>query len=601
MASPKIGFVGLTHLGLCYSSASAEQGFNVFAFDQNKTRINNLLKAKTSIYEKKLEYLIKKNLGNKLKFFNNFNNLKKCDVVFISEDVPTDSGGKSNLLSLKRIIDKTIRYLKKDATLVILSQVPPGYNRKIRWNKNRLYYQVETLIFGKGISRALKPERIIVGSDNSKTTLSKSYNIFLCSFKCPIIRMNYESAELTKIAINMFLISSVSNANLLSLLCEKIGADWHDVIPALRKDKRIGRYSYIEPGLGLSGGNLERDLYTLKNLSQKLKVKDRIINSFIYSSNNHKLWVYNKLKELVLSKKRKFKISLLGLSYKENTNSIKNSASIYLLKKLKKYEVVTYDPEANIEDVSFNIIRMNSIEEAIRNADVLIIMTKWDEFSNIKKKLIISLMKGNIIIDPYGVLKKLNLEKYKFNYNRLGKKINMAFNNLFKKDTKPNRVVVLGSNGFISSAVINRLSDLNINTLNISRKEFDLENSNSVDGLSNLIDERDTILFVAANAPVKNESMLLSNFLICKNICQLLNKKKINHLIYISSDAVYKDSMKLIDEASCAEPDSLHGLMHLSREVMIQNSYNGDLCILRPTLVFGIADPHNGYGPNSFF
>ena len=177
----------------------------------------------------------------------------------------------------------------------------------------------------------------------------------------------------------------------------------------------------------------------------------------------------------------------------------------------------------------------------------------------------------------------------------------MIFNNLYDKDTTPNRVVVLGSNGFISSSVIKYLSDLNIDTLNVSRKEFDLENSNSVDLLSDLIDEKDTILFIAANAPVKNNDMLLSNLLICKNICNLLDRKKINHLIHISSDAIYKDSAKPLDETSCAEPNSLHGLMHLSREIMIKNIYSGDLCILRPTLIFGIADPHNGYGPNSFF
>ena len=421
MPNPVIGFVGLTHLGLCYSSASAEKGFNVLAFDKDKKKIHKLLKAETNIFEKKLDYLIKKNLGTKLKFFNKFDNIKKCDVVFISEDVPTDNFGKSNLLSLKKIINQTIKYLSKDATLVILSQVPPGFNRKIKWHKNRLYYQVETLIFGQAISRALKPERIIVGTANLKNITSKNYNFFLNSFKCPIIKMNYESAELTKIAINIFLISSVSNTNLLSLLCEKIGADWFDIIPALKMDKRIGKYAYIEPGLGLSGGNLERDLYTLKNLSNELKVNDQIIHSYMSSSNNHKLWVYKRLIELIQNKKDKLKISLLGLTYKENTNSIKNSASIYLLKKLRKYAVVVYDPMANIEDVKFKINRVNSISEAIKNADVLIIMTQWSEFNNIKKKLIVSQMKGNIIIDPYGTLKKLNLEKYNFNYNRLGK------------------------------------------------------------------------------------------------------------------------------------------------------------------------------------
>ena len=108
----------------------------------------------------------------------------------------------------------------------------------------------------------------------------------------------------------------------------------------------------------------------------------------------------------------------MAIIKKFRIKSFKKNKILVALNKIS----LSYGKRRILEDVSFNIIRMNSIEEAIRNADVLIIMTKWDEFSNIKKKLIISLMKGNIIIDPYGVLKKLNLEKYKFNYNRLGKK-----------------------------------------------------------------------------------------------------------------------------------------------------------------------------------
>ena len=177
----------------------------------------------------------------------------------------------------------------------------------------------------------------------------------------------------------------------------------------------------------------------------------------------------------------------------------------------------------------------------------------------------------------------------------------MNIKNLYNKNCNPKRVVVLGSNGFISSAVIRRLSSLGIETLNISRKTHDLENPNSVEKLIKLINSDDILLFVAANAPVKNNEMLRSNLLICNNICDLLQKKSVDHLIYVSSDAVYKDSDKDLNEDSCAEPSSLHGIMHLARETMLKNSYNGPICILRPTLIYGNGDPHNGYGPNRFY
>ena len=420
MSSPVLGYIGLSHLGLCYSAASAEKGFKVYSFDEDKTKVKKLINNDNYVFEKNLDKILKRRLNKNIHFYDHFQNLNKCDIVFISEDVPTDNNGKSNLNNIKKTITKATKFLNKNATLVILSQVHPGFTRKINWHKNKLYYQVETLIFGQAIHRAKKPERIIIGSNNENIHIEKNYKFFLNSFKCPILKMNYESAEITKISINFLLISNISSANFLSKMCEKVGADWLDVIPALRMDKRIGNFSYIEPGLGLSGGNLERDLFTLKKLSKNLKINDKIIDSYIHNSKKNKLWVYDKLKNLILSKKKNYKIAMLGLTYKENTNSIKNSASIFLLKKLDKKNIVVYDPKANLNNLNFKVHRVNSVSDALINADVLIIMNKWDEFFKIDKNLIYSKMKGKLIIDPFGVLKNLNLSQYGFDYKRLG-------------------------------------------------------------------------------------------------------------------------------------------------------------------------------------
>ena len=135
-------------------------------------------------------------------------------MVFISRDVPTNSKGKSNLLEIKKLIKKIVKTIKKKCNLIILCQVPPGFTRSINWLSNNLYYQVETLVFSNALERAFSPERIIIGKDPSK--MDKKYNFFLKKFKCPILEMNYESAELAKISINIFLISSVTSTNLLS-------------------------------------------------------------------------------------------------------------------------------------------------------------------------------------------------------------------------------------------------------------------------------------------------------------------------------------------------------------------------------------------------
>ena len=162
------------------------------------------------------------------------------------------------------------------------------------------------------------------------------------------------------------------------------------------------------------------------------------------------------------------------------------------------------------------------------------------------------------------------------------------------------RIVILGSGGFISGTVQEKLEKLNIPVLPISRKHLDLSKKNSFKKLLKRIKRSDRIFFAAAEAPVKNEKMLINNLLISKNVCEVIKKITPSHLLYLSSDAVYADSKGLLNEDSCVEPNSLHGIMHYAREIMLKNNYKGKICIVRPTLIYGKNDPHNGYGPNRF-
>lgn len=415
-----IAFVGMSHLGLCYSATAAEKGFKVVAFDESKNKINSYKNLEIDIHEKNLNNLIKKNINKNLFFDSNFDNLKKCRLVFLSLDVPTDSNGSSDIIFIKKFVKKIIKKISQNnCTLILLSQIPPGFTSLINWPKHRLYYQVETLIFGNAVERALKPERIIVGSYKKKI-ICKNYKFFLSNFKCPIINLNYESAELAKTAINLFLISQVSTTNFLASISEKIGADWSSIVPSLKLDKRIGKYSYLNPGLGLSGGNLERDLKTLDKISHRFNNKDKILKSLINSSRIYKMWVFDKLKTLKLNTSNK--ISILGLSYKENTSSIKNSPAINLIKKIKNFEnIVGYDPKADLlKFKQNNFLRSFTLDEALQNSEVLIIMTKWEEFKKISIKTLNNKMTGKIIIDPYGFLEKLNFSSYGYLYYKIG-------------------------------------------------------------------------------------------------------------------------------------------------------------------------------------
>ena len=171
---------------------------------------------------------------------------------------------------------------------------------------------------------------------------------------------------------------------------------------------------------------------------------------------------------------------------------------------------------------------------------------------------------------------------------------------LFEKSTLPDRVVILGSAGFVGVACHRRLETLGVPVLTLPRTELDLTAPDAGELLANLLQPEDSLLFVSAKAPVKTESMLIDNLQMASAVCEAIKKMPVQHLVYISSDAVYADSDSALNEKSCAQPGSLHGVMHLTREVMLANAWQGPLCFLRPTLIYGTDDPHNGYGPNRF-
>ena len=414
-----IGFVGLTHLGLCTLASTAKLGISTYGFDFDNKQINKINNNKLDIVEPNLNNILKK-YKNYIKISNDENIISKCDLVFLSHDVSTNSKGDSNLMIIKKYIKLIKNKIKTNRALVILCQVPPGFTRKIKSNKFDIYYQVETLIFGNAISRAQKPERIIVGKKNISNKLNIFYEKYLNLFNAPKLYMNYESAELSKIAINLMLISSISTSNTLSQISKKINADWDDISKASKLDKRIGKFSYLRPSLGLSGGNLERNLNNIIKISNNLSVDGSIFKNFLKNSNNQKLWIYNQLKKI----EKKFKINsitFLGITYKENTNSIKNSNAIYTIRKLKNIKIYVYDPVIKSSKFINKKVYFNkSIKEAIHNSKILIISTPWEEFYDIDIKLL-KQSKLKYIIDPYRVLFH-HKKNFKCEYYCLGTK-----------------------------------------------------------------------------------------------------------------------------------------------------------------------------------
>jgi UDPglucose 6-dehydrogenase len=233
--------------------------------------------------------------------------------------------------------------------------------------------------------------------------------------------MRYESAELTKIAINVFLTASVSATNMLAELCEKVGADWNEIVPTLRLDKRIGPHAYLSPGLGLAGGNLERDLQAIKTMAAENGTEAGLIDAYLTSSKYYRDWVLRKLYRRLPGDVAEPTISLWGLAYKPNTKSIKNSPALALLEALPERSVQAYDPQVELEGVVHPpLTRCPSPQEACRGADALILATAWPEFSRLDLTQVREHMRGRLVIDPFGCLDLARCRQLGFDYHKLG-------------------------------------------------------------------------------------------------------------------------------------------------------------------------------------
>lgn len=399
---PCIGFAGMSHLGLNSATATAKKGFPVIGFDPSNTLISELKQRKTSINEPQLDDLLSdKNL--KLDFTSHLTELQQCDIIYISIDVRTNDNNQSDLSAINQLIEAVSQILSQDSLLVILSQVPPGFCRQINIHSTQLYYQVETLIFGQAIDRALNPERFIIGTADPSLPLPEVFQALLHSFNCDIFPMRYESAELAKLSINLYLASSITTSNILAEICTKIGADWNEIVPTLKQDRRIGPFAYLQPGLGIAGGNIERDLAGIINIGTTHNAEVQVIRDWFKNSSYQKNWVYRCLQQHIFPQLKQPKIAILGLAYKPNTHSLKNAPSVNLLHQLKSHQIKAHDPVVT-EKIITNMQLCSTYQLAIQDADVVIILTPWPEYNAIDLNWLKQSMQSNWVIDPFHVL-----------------------------------------------------------------------------------------------------------------------------------------------------------------------------------------------------
>lgn len=427
-----ITFIGHGYVGLVTACIFANLGNIVFVIGRNKEKINQLKKGNPLIFEPGLSEILKKNLLQKRLIFTTSyeKSIPFSEVIFIAVGTPPKNNGEADLSSIFEVAEKIGKNLKKYAVVVCKSTVPPGTNKKIKEiiEKNKpksVSFDIascpEFLREGTAIYDTLFPDRIVIGSNSKKAT------DILLELHRPLegkrLIVGLESAEMIKYASNAFLATKISFANLIAFLCEKTGADVEEVLEGVGLDKRIGRV-FLYPGVGYGGSCLPKDVKALIKTGQQLKVNMDFLEAVKNINDQAKKNLLEKIFTVVKDKK----ITIWGLSFKPNTDDVREAPSIFIIKELlnHKFKIKVYDPEAmkNVRKIFDKKIEFcDNPYQAVIGSSALVILTEWDEFKQIDLIKIKKLMRDNLVIDGRNIYSPEKMKKLGFNYISVGRKL----------------------------------------------------------------------------------------------------------------------------------------------------------------------------------
>ena len=425
------GYVGLVS-GTCFS----EFGFDVCCVDKDKDKINNLKNDIIPIYEPGLQNLVKKNKNSgRLSFSNDIDqNIKKADIVFIAVGTPSRRGdGHADLTYVYEAAEKIAKNLDGYTVIVNKSTVPVGTGAEVKniikkINSNALFDVVsnpEFLREGNAIEDFMRPDRVVVGieTEKAKQLMSVIYKP-LYLIETPILFTDLNTAELIKYSANAFLAVKISYINQISDLCEKVGADVHDVAKGIGLDKRIGS-KFLHPGPGYGGSCFPKDTLALVQTAKDYDSNLSLVETVVQYNKQRKSDMADKIIEAFNNNCQNKKISILGLSFKPETDDMRDSPSLDIIPILKEkgFDISVFDPVAMDEAKKLlkNIEFSNNIEECLQDSDGLVILTEWNEFRSLSATRLKKVMKGNILIDLRNSLNPDSFKKSGFNLIQLGR------------------------------------------------------------------------------------------------------------------------------------------------------------------------------------
>mgnify|MGYP000002829980 FL=1 len=427
----KITVIGAGYVGLVQCVCLADFGFDVTCIEKDSDKLKKLKFGRIPFYEPGLEDLFKKNLeNNRLNFINKYSdNISRSDVIFICVGTPPKKNGQSNLNFVDQATKEISKKIKGYTVVVSKSTVPVGTSRRIEKilekNKPARMFDVvsnpEFLREGSALEDFIRPDKIVIGCRTFKAEkiLKKIYK----PLNRPYVITNNETAEIIKYANNSFLATKITFINEIADLCENIGAKVETVAKALGLDGRIGP-KFLHPGPGYGGSCFPKDVKSLIYQGNKNSSDLTIIKAVDRANESRIKFLFQRIKKIIKNKFNNIQIGLLGISFKPNTDDVRESPGLKLAKDLSrtKAKIKIYDPkgmENAKKELPKSIEFCNDEYEVAENSNLLVIVTEWNEFKSLDLLKIKKLMKKPVILDLRNIYSK-EITKFGFQYYSIG-------------------------------------------------------------------------------------------------------------------------------------------------------------------------------------
>ncbi|MBO0589176.1 UDP-glucose/GDP-mannose dehydrogenase family protein [Sporosarcina sp. E16_8] len=429
-----ITVIGTGYVGLVTGVALSEIGNNVVCYDVDEAKIRKMSVGVSPIYEPNLEELMIKNINSgRLLFTNNAKEAyRNINVLYIAVGTPEKEDGSANLTFIDQVIQDIGMYINNDIIIVTKSTVPIGTNHYIKSKlesilESRIKVEVvsnpEFLREGSSVNDTFHGDRIIIGSDSFEAgmvveKINKPFGI-------PIYQTDILSAEMIKYASNAFLATKISFINEIANICERVGADISNVAEGMGLDSRIGN-KFLNAGIGYGGSCFPKDTQALANIAENIDYDFKLLKSVIEVNNSQHLKLVNKAIKRFGSVKGK-RVGILGLSFKPNTDDMRESPAITIINKLIKEgaKVVAFDP------ISMNKAKevlpketkyVDDVIDVISNSDMVFILTDWSEFKELNLSVFVENVEKPVIFDGRNCFKLEEVSKYEIEYHSIGRK-----------------------------------------------------------------------------------------------------------------------------------------------------------------------------------